>query len=177
VLGMSALEFGLGTAVMTATTVVGSTAGQAIVTRVGFRPVAAAGLILTAVGSMVLSRVSTGGSYWSEIFVALLIFGPGLGAAYVAASIASLSGVVERESGLASALNNVAFQIGGALGIAAVTTVALSQAHGPDPLSKLTAGYQAAFGAAAAFAVIGVVAAAILLAPRGARAWPEPARA
>jgi EmrB/QacA subfamily drug resistance transporter len=167
VLGYSALEFGLGTAVMTVMAVVGSTAGQAIVTRIGFRPVAAFGLFLTGVGCLVLTRVSADGSYFGDIFLGLLIFGPGLGAAYVAASVATLAGVVEQESGLAAALNNAAFQIGGALGTAVVTTVAISETAGPDRLSALTEGFQSAFAAAAVFSAVGVLCAILLLGKPG----------
>jgi EmrB/QacA subfamily drug resistance transporter len=177
VLGYSALEFGLGTAVMTVGAVVGSTAGQAIVTRIGFRPVAAVGLALTGAGCVLLTQVSVGGSYLGDIFFGLLIFGPGLGATFVAASVATLAGVAEQESGLASALNNAAFQIGGALGAAVVTTVAVSAADGPDPLSALTEGFQSAFAAAAVFSALGLLFAILLLGRprRPARLESEPA--
>jgi EmrB/QacA subfamily drug resistance transporter len=168
VLGYSAVEFGLGTAVMTVGAIVGSTVGQRIVTWIGPRLVASVGFLLTGAGCLVLTQVSVGGSYFGDIFLGLLIFGPGLGAAYVAASVATLTGVAERESGLASALNNAAFQIGGALGSAVVTTVAVSQAEGPDPLSALTEGFQAAFAAAVAFPLIGLLCAVVLLRRRPA---------
>jgi EmrB/QacA subfamily drug resistance transporter len=177
VLGYSALEFGLGTAVMTVMAVVGSTTGQAIVTRIGFRSVAAAGLVLTGAGCLLLTQVSVAGSYWGDIFFGLLVFGPGLGATYVAASIATLAGVAERESGLASALNNAAFQIGGALGTAVVTTVAVSQADGPNPLAALTEGFQSAFAAAAVFATLGFLLAIALLRRPGGPSRPGPRRA
>jgi predicted MFS family arabinose efflux permease len=173
VLGYSAIEFGLGTAVMTAMTLVGSIGGQAIVTRLGFRAVASVGLALTAAGSLLLTQVSVSGSYLGDIFFGLLVFGPGLGATYVAASVATLGGVAEQESGLASGLNTSAFQIGGALGSAVVTTVALSAADGTS-LAAITDGYRSAFAAAAIFALIGVVTALLLLrAPRGAPAEPR----
>ena len=176
VLGYSALEFGLGTAVMTVGAVGGSTVGQAIVTRIGFRPVAAVGLALTGAGCLLLTQVSVDGSYLGDIFFGLLIFGPGLGATFVAASVATLAGVAEQESGLASALNNAAFQIGGALGAAVVTTVAISASDGPDPLSALTEGFQSAFAAAAVFSALGVLFAILLLGSprRPARLESEP---
>jgi EmrB/QacA subfamily drug resistance transporter len=163
VLGYSALEFGLGTAVMTLMAVAGSTVGQSIVTKVGFRWVATVGLVLTGAGCLLLSQISTDGSYIGDIFFGLLIFGPGLGATYVAASVATLAGVAERESGLASALNNAAFQIGGALGTAVVTSVAVSNTEGPNPLSALTEGFQSAFAAAIVFSALGVLCAILLL--------------
>jgi predicted MFS family arabinose efflux permease len=164
---------------MTVMAVVGSTAGQAIVTRVGFRSVAVVGLVLTAAGCLLLTQVSVNGSYLGDIFFGLLVFGPGLGATYVAASVATLAGVAERESGLASALNNAAFQIGGALGTAVVTTVAVSNTDGPNPLAALTEGFQSAFSAAIIFPALGLLFAITLLRRvRGpARRTPEPAAA
>jgi EmrB/QacA subfamily drug resistance transporter len=172
VLGYSAVEFGLGTAVMTVGAVIGSTTGQAIVTRVGPGAVASAGFLLTGAGLLLLTQVSVDGSYFGDIFFGLLIFGPGLGATFVAASVATLAGVPERESGLASGLNNAAFQIGGALGAAVVTTVAVSQAAGPDPLSALTEGFQSAFAAAIVFPALGLISAIFLL--RKAKPPPRP---
>jgi EmrB/QacA subfamily drug resistance transporter len=170
VLGYSAVEFGLGTAVMTVGAVAGSTAGQALATRFGVRAVAAVGVVLTAAGCLLLTRVSADGSYWGDIFPGLLLFGPGLGATYVAASIATLAGVAEQESGLASALSNAAFQIGGALGSAVVTTIAVSYADGPDALSALTEGYRSAFAAAIAFSALGLLFALLLLGRRSSQA-------
>jgi EmrB/QacA subfamily drug resistance transporter len=172
VLGYSAFEFGLGTSVMTAMTLVGSIGGQSIVTRTGFRAVAVGGLVLTGVGCLLLTQVSVEGSYFGDIFFGLLVFGPGLGATYVAASIATLAGVAERESGLASGLNNAAFQIGGALGSAVVTTVVLSRAD-TSSLAGLVNGFQSAFATAAIFSVVGLAAALLLLGrPRRPQAAP-----
>jgi len=156
VLGYSALEFGLGTAAMTVMAGAGSAAGQAFTTRIGPRAVAATGLLLTGVGCVLLTQVSVGGSYLADIFAGLVVFGPGLGAGSVAASIAALAGVADAESGLASALNTASFQIGGALGTAVVTTVAVSHTRGPDRLSALTEGFQWAFAAAGVCAALGV---------------------
>jgi predicted MFS family arabinose efflux permease len=172
VLGYSAVEFGLGTMVLTLGAVAGSTLGQALATRVGVRAVAAVGIVLTGAGCLLLTGVSPHGDYWSDIFPGLLVFGPGLGSTYVAASIATLSGVAERESGLASALSNAAFQIGGALGAAVVTTIAITYADGPDPLSATTAGFSSGFAAAIVFAALGLAAALLLLG--GRRSTPQP---
>ena len=152
VLGYSAVKFGLTSVVFPAMAAVGSIVGQAIVLRVGFRPVAAAGLALMGAGSLLLTQVSVGGSYFGDIFFGLLVFGPGIGLAFVTASIAALAGVAEHESGLASGLSNTAFQIGAALGVAIVSTVAVSRtddylAANADaiPLVALTEGFQSAF--------------------------------
>ena len=182
VLQYSPLKFGLASVVMPVGAVLGSVAGQAIATKGGLRSVAAAGLGLTGLGCLLLSQVSVDGSYLGDMFLGLLAFGPGLGAAYVAGLIASLAGVAEADAGLASGLNNSSFQIGGAVGVAIVSSVTVSQAHGAEPLVALTNGLQSAFAAAIAFAVIGLLVAIALLgklrAPAaGPAAAPAPAGA
>jgi hypothetical protein len=114
-------------------------------------------------GSLLLTQVSVGGSYLGDLLFALLLLGPGIGAAYVAGSIASLTGVAETEAGLASGLNNASFQIGGAVGVAILSTAAISGTHGSEPLAALTEGYQSAFAVAIAVAALGMVAASLLL--------------
>src|SRR3954469_4182082 len=120
-------------------------------------------MALTGLGCLYLSQVSADGSYFGDIFLGLLLFGPGLGAGYVAGSSGSLAGVTEADAGLASGLNNSSFQIGGALGVAILSTVAVSQADGSDPLAALTHGFQSAVATAIIFAAGGVLAAVLLL--------------
>jgi predicted MFS family arabinose efflux permease len=176
VLHYSPLEFGFASVVMPVTAAIGSITGQAIATKGGLRAVAITGMVLTGLGCLLLTQVSVNGSYLSDMFFALLIFGPGLGAAYVAGSIGSLAGVAERDAGLASGLNNSSFQIGGAVGVAIVSSVAVSQAHGSDPLTAMTAGFQSAFATAIIFAAVGLVVAIALLGKvRVPLPAPEPA--
>jgi EmrB/QacA subfamily drug resistance transporter len=167
VLHYSPLEFGLASVVMPVTAALGSIGGQAIATKGGLRSVAAVGLGLTGLGCLVLTQVSVDGTYLGDIFFGLLAFGPGLGAAYVAGSIGSLADVAEADAGLASGLNNSSFQIGGAIGVAIVSTVAVSEAHGADPLTALTNGFQSAFATAIIFAAAGLLAAVALLGKLG----------
>jgi fucose permease len=176
VLHYSPVEFGLGSVVMPVTAAVGSATGQAIATKGGVRSIVVVSMVLTAVGCLLLTQVSVGGSYLGDIFLGLLIFGPGLGAGYVAGSIASLAGVAHAEAGLASGLNNASFQIGGAVGVAILSTVAVSQADGVEPLAALTNGYQSAFATAIAFAALGLLVAVVLLGRlRGPAPEAEPA--
>jgi EmrB/QacA subfamily drug resistance transporter len=170
VLGYSALEFGAGTAVVAVGAAVGSIVGQAAVLKAGFRAVAATGMTLMGAGSLLLTQVPVGGSYFEDIFIGLLVFGPGIGLAFVTATVAALAGVVERESGLASGLSNTALQIGQALGVAIVTTVAVSSSgdyltanDGANPRVVLTEGFQSAFVACVVLAAIGVALALVLL--------------
>jgi EmrB/QacA subfamily drug resistance transporter len=180
VLGWSPIQFGLASVVMPVTAVIGTASAQAIATKGGVRAVAVVAMALTGLGSLLLTQVSVGGSYLGDLFFALLLLGPGIGAAYVAGSIASLTGVADSAAGLASGLNNASFQIGGAVGVAVLSTVAVSGAHGADRLAALTDGYQSAFAVAIAFAVVGMAAAGLLLGRRrepGVAAEPEPAAA
>jgi MFS family permease len=170
VLGYSAIRFGLTSLVFPAMAAVGSIVGQGIVLRVGFRPVATAGMALMGAGALLLTQVSVGGSYFGDIFFGLLVFGPGVGLAFVTASIAALAGVPEHESGIASGLSNTAFQIGAALGVAIVTTVSVTRTDdylaantSANPLVALTEGFQSAFLAVAILAGIGVTLALLLL--------------
>jgi MFS family permease len=140
------------------------------VLRIGFRAVATAGMALMGAGSLLLTQASVGGSYFGDIFLGLVLYGPGIGLAFVTATVAALAGVAERESGLASGLSNTAFQVGAALGVAIATTVAISRseayltAHeGASPLVVLTEGFQSAFLACAVLAGIGVALALLLL--------------
>src|SRR5262249_48395012 len=127
VLGYSAIKFGLTSLVFPVMAAIGSVLGQSIVLRAGFRPVATAGMALMGGGALLLPQVSVDGSYFGDIFFGLLVFGPGVGLAFVTASIAALAGVPERDSGVASGLSNTAFQVGAALGVAIVTTVAVTR--------------------------------------------------
>jgi EmrB/QacA subfamily drug resistance transporter len=171
VLGYSTVQFGLGVAVMTVMSVVGAVSGQAAATRIGLRPVALTGLALLAAACLVLTRVSADGSYFSDIFLGLLLFGAGLGATFVASQIAGLSGVADRESGLAAGLVDSSFNIGSALGIAGLTTVAVARTEdvlaGPgEPPSialALTEGFQTAFLVAFGIALVGALLALLLL--------------
>src|SRR5262249_47247600 len=104
VLGYSAVKFGLTSLVFPVMAAVGARVGQSVVLRLGFRPVAGGGMALMAGGALLLTQVSVGGSYFGDIFFGLLVFGPGVGLAFVTASIAALAGVPERDSGLASGL-------------------------------------------------------------------------
>jgi hypothetical protein len=170
VLGYSAVEFGVGSVVLAVGAAVGAIVGQAAVLKAGFRTVAATGMALLGAASLLLTQVSVGGSYFGDIFFGLLVAGPGIGLAFVTATVAALAGVAESEAGLASGLSNTALQIGGALGVAVVTTVAVSRSEhylaangGANPLIVLNEGFQSAFLALVVLAGIGLVLALLLL--------------
>jgi EmrB/QacA subfamily drug resistance transporter len=170
VLGYSALKFGVGSVVLALSVTVGAIVAQAAVLKLGFRTVAATGMALMGAGSLLLTQVSVGGSYFGDIFFGLLVFGPGVGFAFVTATVAALAGVAEHESGLASGLSNTALQIGAALGVAIATTVAVTRSEdylaasdGANPLVVLNEGFQSAFLALVVLAGIGIALALLLL--------------
>lgn len=184
VLGYTAMQFGLMSAVMTVMSIAGAFAGQALVTRLGVRPIAVGGMLLIIAGSLLLVPVSVGGSFLGDMFWGLLVFGPGMGACFVAAQISALADVPEEESGLAAGLVDTLFNIGSALGIAIVTSVAvavsrtaLEETGAPEPVSSLNDGLRAGFGVAAAFGALGLAAALFVLkrgAPSTSNTQPRP---
>ena len=186
VLGYSALKFGVSSVVLAVGATVGAILSQGVVVKVGFRTVAATGLALIGAGSLLLAQLSVHGSYFPDIFVGLLLCGLGIGLSFVTATVAALAGIPEHEAGLASGLSNTALQIGTALGVAILTTVAVTRSNdyltahaGADPLVALNHGYQSAFLALVVLAGIGMALALLLLGrPRKAlREHLEPARA
>jgi MFS-type transporter involved in bile tolerance (Atg22 family) len=175
VLGWSALEFGFAGLVLPFTVAIGALTGQALVTRVGSARVSGVAMVFLTLGFVLLVGVSVGGSYTADMLPALLVFGPPLGAAFSAYSIATLQGVGERDAGLASGLNNPFEQIGGAFGTAVLATVASSHADGLIRAGSalqpaLNEGFQLAFTVGIALPLLGLVASAFLVRGRRRRA-------
>jgi MFS family permease len=181
VLGFSALQTGVGYLAVALTAVVASGVAQALVTKLGVKPVLATGLALLGVGLVLFSQVSVDGSYVSDLLPGFLLVGVGLGFSFVPVSIAALAGVAGREAGLASGLINTSQQIGGALGLAILTTVSTTRtdnltAAGQQPsLDALVSGYSVAFWVAAGFAAISLGVTLLMLKRRDLVSAPEAA--
>ncbi|HET6986571.1 MAG TPA: MFS transporter [Kribbella sp.] len=161
-LGVSAIRYGLMSAVLAAAAVVGSMVGQHLVTRVGMRRVAFVSLLLAGIGTTVMTRLTVESGYFELAFWGLTIFGAGLGAGTVAGAIAALSDVAGPDSGVASGLQNASFQIGGAIGIAVLSAAATASTTGATP-TALTHGYRVAFAAVWLFVALGLAGCALLL--------------
>jgi hypothetical protein len=132
------------------------------------KPVLVLGMAMLTVGLVYFTQVSVDGSYLGDLLPGFLVIGVGIGFSFVPISIAALAGVQPDEAGLASGLINTSQQIGGALGIAALSTIATSQttdaiASGAAPPVALVDGFSAAFTAGAVIAAFGVVAALTLI--------------
>ncbi|WP_425517120.1 MFS transporter [Miltoncostaea marina] len=181
VLGYGAFEAGAALLPMTAAIMllmVGAT-GR-LVTRFGFVPVSAVGLAVLAAGVGWLSRVPVGGGFLADVLPASLVAAVGMSLAYIPVMIAALSGAAPQEAGLASGIFNTTYQVGSALGLAAMT--ALAAGFGADQLGDpvaMTDGFQAALiGAAVIAGVAALAALALLRRPRPAPpAREEPASA
>jgi EmrB/QacA subfamily drug resistance transporter len=179
VLGYSAIHAGLSYLPLALTIIVAAGLGGQLVTRFGFKPILAAGMAFIAVGLGWFSQISVGGGFLTDILGPSLLAAAGLGFGFVTSTIAAVSGVEEREQGLASGLINTSQQIGGALGLAVLSTIATTRtddvlAGGTSSLpSALTEGFQAAFLGGAVIAAIGFVATLVLIRTRDSRAHVE----
>ena len=178
VLGYSPIHAGLSYLPLALTIVVAAGVGGQLVTRFGFKPILAVGMLLIALGLVWFSRVSAGGSFLGDILGASLLAAAGLGFGFVTSTIAAVSGIREHEQGLASGLINTSQQIGGAIGLAVLSTIATSQTnhllHSGTPLrAALTGGFQHAFIGGAVIAALGLVGTLILIRTRDSRAHVE----
>jgi EmrB/QacA subfamily drug resistance transporter len=182
VLGYSAIEAGLSYLPLALTIIIASGVASQLVTRVGYKPVLAAGLVFIGAGLLWFSQVSVGGSFTTDILGPSLLAAIGLGFGFVTTTIAAVSGVRAQESGLASGLINTSQQIGGALGLAVLATIAnsrtedvLASSSGSQPAvtNALNEGFQSAFAGGAAIAALGLVLTLVLIRSRDSRAHVE----
>jgi EmrB/QacA subfamily drug resistance transporter len=151
-------------------------AASQLVTRVGFKPTLIGGLLLIAVALLWFSRVrAPGGSFATDVLGPSILASLGLGFSFVPVTIAAVTGTKPHEAGLASGLINTSQQVGGALGLAILATVANSRTQsllhaGVHSTSvALTKGYDRAFLVGAGFAIVGAILAAVLISSRDSR--------
>jgi EmrB/QacA subfamily drug resistance transporter len=162
VLGYSPLKAGVSYLAVAGSAIVWSAVAAQLVTRVGVKPVLVVGMIFLTAGILWFTQVSVGGSYATDLLPGFLVIAVGMGFSFVPISIAALAGVRPSEAGLASGLINTSQQIGGALGIAVLSSVATSRtahdlASGSAPPFALTDGFQAAFFGGTAIAIVGIL--------------------
>jgi len=162
VLHYSAMKTGVGYLAVAGTAIVWSALAAQLVTRVGVKPVLVAGMTALSAGLLYFTQVSVGGTYVGDLLPGFLLISIGIGFSFVPISIAALAGIEPAEAGLASGLINTSQQIGGALGIAALTSIATSttnteMASGSALPVALTDGFQSAFFGAAGVAIFGII--------------------
>jgi EmrB/QacA subfamily drug resistance transporter len=168
VLGYSAMRTGVAYLAVAGTAIVWSAVAAQLVTRVGVKPVLVTGMTTLTAGLVYFTQVSVGGSYLGDLLPGFLLIGIGIGFSFVPISIAALAGIQPAEAGLASGLINTSQQIGGALGIAALSTIATSRtddavAAGSALPTALVHGFTGAFVGGVIIAGLGIVAALTLI--------------
>ncbi|MFI5692158.1 DHA2 family efflux MFS transporter permease subunit [Kribbella sp. NPDC051586] len=160
--GDSALQAGVHFLPMGGAAIVGAVLASQLVQRFGTRTVQLAGAVLSVAGLLLLSQADATGSYSSQLLPGLIIFGFGIIGVGVPGQINAVSEVRPVEAGAASGVVNAMYQVGGALGLAIVTTLSISHTtneltHGATQLQALQSGYERGLLAAAAFAVANVL--------------------
>jgi EmrB/QacA subfamily drug resistance transporter len=183
VLHYSPIHAGLSYLPLALMIIVSAGLGGQLVTRFGFKPVLTAGMAIVAGGLLWFSHIAAHGSFLTDILGPSLMAATGLGLGFVTSTIAAVAGVRPAEQGLASGLINTSQQVGGALGLAILSTIATTRtnhvlATGTLGVSHaLTAGFQAAFLGGAIIAALGVVATLVLIRTSDSRAHLDMARA
>jgi EmrB/QacA subfamily drug resistance transporter len=168
VLGYSPMKTGVAYLAVAGTAIVTSAIAAQLVTRIGVKPALLIGMTALTGGLVYFTQVSVGGSYLGDLLPGFLLVAVGLGFSFVPISIAALAGIEAAEAGLASGLINTSQQIGGALGIAALSTIATSRtsdaiANGSSHASALVTGFHGAFVAGAIIAAVGIAASVTLI--------------
>ena len=182
VLHYSAIQTGVAYIALTVSIIGFSGVAQALTTRIGARRVLPVGLVLSAVALVMYARLPVDGHYFWDIFPAFLLSGIGLALAFVPMQIAALTGVRDNDAGVASGLINTSQQIGGAVGLAAATTIATTfttryvDSHAGVTAfsgSALTHGFEIAFYVLAALAAFGAIVAAVFIESKPGVTQPE----
>jgi fucose permease len=157
VLHYSAVRSGVVFVAFALSVVVASNLAQVVVGRVGVRATLMTGLALATISLALLTRLPADGHYFADLFPAFVLGGTGLGFSFVPVTIASLAGVGRADAGVASGLVNTSRQIGGAIGLAAISTIAATATSGYAHAHALSIGSPAATvnGFQTAFVVLG----------------------
>jgi MFS family permease len=183
VLGYSPIKTGLCYLPLACTIIITAGVASKLVTRIGFKPTLIAGMLFVAAGLAWFSQVQPTGSFGADVLGPSLLAAVGLGLSFVTVTIAAVTGTRPNEAGLASGLINTAQQVGGALGLAILATVANSRtksvlASGEHDLNTaLTKGFERAFLVGSGFAIVGAILAVVLISSRDSREHATAARA
>jgi EmrB/QacA subfamily drug resistance transporter len=163
VLGYSAIQFGAITAIMTASSIAAAAIAQRAIARFGPRPVGLTGLAALCAGDAGLAAATWLRGSPAAIAGCMLLFGLGMGCAFVAGTVASLRDVPDQDSGIAAGLQNISFSLGTTLGIAILSAISAAVIHGlgPQPggqgyIDASVSGYRTAFIAGALLGAMGL---------------------
>ena len=173
VLEFSAIKAGLSYLPLAIAIILSAGIASGLVTKVGFKPILATGMVFIAAGLLWFSQISADGSFLADVLGPSLLAAIGLGFAFVPVTIAAVSGVEDREQGLASGLINTSQQVGGALGLAVLAAIANSEIGNSSDPAVLTDGFSSAFLVGAGFAVLGLLATLFLIRSADSKAHVE----
>jgi EmrB/QacA subfamily drug resistance transporter len=160
VLGYGPLKAGLAFLPFTAGIMVSAGIASQLATRVGVRLVAAVGMILTVIGMGLLTQLPVHGTYLANVLPSIIVSSLGMGAVFMPLTLVATTGLEDEDQGLASGLFNTSQQIGGALGLAILSTIAASKtagAGGADDAAALVKGFHWAFAGGAVFVALALV--------------------
>src|SRR5437868_4299774 len=165
VLGYHPLKAGLSVLPFTAGIMLSAGIASNFAPRIGVRPVAAVGMALTVLGMLLFARMPVDGSYVADVLPGMILASLGMGAVFMPLTLVATTGLEDEDQGLASGLFNTSQQIGGALGLAILSTIAAGRTHGGSP-AALVHGFHYAFTGAAVFVAVALVAMLALLRAR-----------
>jgi EmrB/QacA subfamily drug resistance transporter len=173
ILGYSPIKAGLSYLPLAVTIILAAGIASGLVTKVGFKPILAIGMACVALGLIWFTQIDVEGTFVKDLLGPSLLAALGLGFAFVPVTIAAVSGIEDREQGLASGLINTSQQVGGALGLAILAAIANSVIGSTETPDSLVEGFQAAFAVGAAFAILGLIATLVLIRTSDSRAHVE----
>jgi EmrB/QacA subfamily drug resistance transporter len=157
VLGYGPLKGGLAFLPFTAGIMVSAGLASQFAPRIGVRPIAAVGMLVSAAGLLFMTQLPVDGSYVANVLPSLLLTSLGMGAVFMPLTLVATTGLEDSDQGLASGLFNTSQQIGGALGLAILSTLAASKSTGSGGKQALVNGFHWAYAGGAAFILAGLV--------------------
>jgi EmrB/QacA subfamily drug resistance transporter len=171
ILGFSPIEAGLAFLPFTAGIMAGAGAAQQLIRRFGVRPVAVAGMLLAAGGLALMTRAGANGSYAADLLPGIIPMSIGMGLTFVPITLIGTTNVDNADAGLASGVFNTSQQVGGALGLAVLSTFATNRtadvaATGASKAQAMVDGFHVAFTAGAGLIALGAIVLAVLIRPR-----------
>jgi MFS family permease len=166
ILGFGPLKAGVSFLPFTAGVMLSAGLASALAPRIGVRLVAATGMVLTIIGMILFARMPVGGSYVSDVLPGMIIGSLGMGAIFMPLTLVATTGLENEDQGLASGLFNTSQQVGGALGLAILTTIAASHTSDPNSAAAQVHGFHYAFAGAAVLVGLSLVVFVALLRKR-----------
>ena len=166
VLGFGPLKAGVAFLPFTAGIMVSAGLASNFAPRIGVRPIAVAGMVLTILGLLLFARMPVDGSYAADVLPGMILSSLGMGAIFMPLTLVATTGLDNEDQGLASGLFNTSQQVGGALGLAILSTIAASHTSDPSSAASLVHGFHYAFAGAAVLVGLSLVVFVALLRKR-----------